>query len=333
MKNHRSRGPSSRPSVIELFSGAGLFSLAFLQEGFDIRHSVEMSPVAAATYARNIGPHVWVGDVRRSKPQGRCDVLLAGPPCQGFSTLGKRDPRDPRNLLALEVHRWAVALRPSVVVIENVAAFLRSDVWQLLRRRFERSGYEVWAGEFDAQDFGTPQIRRRSFTFASRIGIPRVAMPVRRRLASVRDAWDGLASIPDGKNHHVAPNPSPLALARMKVIPPGGDKRDVMRRSPRLAPPSWFSLNCQVTDVWGRMEWDQPSNTLRTALQNPSKGRYIHPEQHRVISLREAARLQAIPDSWQFDGLPYPIARQIGNSVPPTMGRAVARGVAAALRA
>jgi DNA (cytosine-5)-methyltransferase 1 len=294
---------------------------------------VELDPVAAATYARNLGKHVFVGDIRRTVPHGRCDVLVAGPPCQGFSTLGKRDPRDPRNALALEVYRWAQVLRPSIVVIENVAAFLDSEAWRAVRRRFERAGYEVWAGTFDALEFGTPQLRKRSFTFASRVGIPVVRRENRKGPATVREAWEGLSTTPDGRNHHTAPAPSGLALARMRAIPPGGDKRDVMRRLPRLAPKSWWSLKCQATDVWGRMEWDRPSNTLRTALQNASKGRYIHPEQHRVISLREAARLQAIPDGWQFEGLPYPIARQIGNSVPPTMGRAVARSVREALRA
>jgi DNA (cytosine-5)-methyltransferase 1 len=113
----------------------------------------------------------------------------------------------------------------------------------------------------------------------------------------------------------------------MRVIRPGGDKRDVMRYAPELTPPSWWRLRCQVTDAWGRMEWDRPSNTIRTALQNPSKGRYIHPEQHRVISLREAARLHTIPDGWRFAGSPKQVARQIGNSVPPSLGRAVARAV------
>src|ERR1051325_11636792 len=94
------------------------------------------------------------------------------------------------------------------------------------------------------------------------------------RLKDVRQAWDGLPTTPDGSNHHYAPQPSELALARMRVIQPGGAKRDVMRYAPQLAPPSWWRLKCQVTDVWGRMEWDKPSNTIRTALLNPSKGRY-----------------------------------------------------------
>jgi len=217
-------------------------------------------------------------------------------------------------------------MQPKVVVIENVAAFLESDEWQGVRRGLRRLGYEVEAIILDAFDYGVPQRRRRSFTFASRVGM--VTAPRQRRsLRSVREAWEGLPSEADGRNDHYAPTPSRIALERMQIIPPGGDKRDVMRRAPHLAAPSWWNVSSEVTDAWGRMEWDQPCNTLRTALQNASKGRYIHPEQHRVISLREAARLHTIPDSWVFTGLPTQIARQIGNSVPPSLGRTVARAV------
>jgi DNA (cytosine-5)-methyltransferase 1 len=103
----------------------------------------------------------------------------------------------------------------------------------------------------------------------------------------------------------------------------------VLRLAPHLAPKSWWKIGGQATDVWGRMLWDEPSNTLRTALLNASKGRYIHPEQHRVITLREAARLQSVPDCWIFEGTPYQIARQIGNGVPPLLGRAVAKAILA----
>jgi DNA (cytosine-5)-methyltransferase 1 len=321
----------STPTVTELFAGAGLFSYAFLTEGFRVVRAIEIDSVAAATYSKNIGCHIEVSDVLASVPSGRCEVLTAGSPCQSFSTLGKRKQDDPRNYLSLDVLRWAKVLRPKIVVIENVAAFLKAPVWKLLASGLNDLGYEVSASVLNAFDFGAPQNRLRSFTFASRVGIP-VIRPMRSpRVSNVRQAWDGLAKAPDGVNHHYAPRPSELALARMRVIRPGGDKRDVMRYAPELAPPSWWRLNCQVTDVWGRMEWDKPSNTIRTALLNPSKGRYIHPEQHRVISLREAARLHSIPDGWSFVGYPTQIARQIGNSVPPALGRVVARAVYAAL--
>jgi len=283
--------------------------------------------VAAETYRRNVGDHIDVADLRRVRPEERCDVLVAGPPCQGFSTLGKRNPADPRNRLSLHVADWARELRPKVVVVENVAAFLRSTVWESLYRRLRRVGYEVKTFTLNALDFGVPQVRMRSFTIASRVGFCDIRPLRNRRELTVREAWRGLPAEPNGRRNHYAPEPSALARARMAVIPPGGDKRDIIRNAPKLTPPSWWTLCCEVTDVWGRIHLDRPSNTLRTAFQNPSKGRYIHPTQDRVISLREAARLQSIPDDWMFVGLPTQIARQIGNSVPPVLGRAVARSV------
>lgn len=319
-----------KPRVVDLFAGAGLFGFSFRQAGFELAEAIELDSVAARTYAENLGNHVNVADVRKIRPKGRCEVLLAGPPCQGFSTLGNRQPDDPRNLLSLEVARWAAALRPRVVVVENVEAFLESTVWSRLTTKLVRLGYEVSAFTLDAADFGAPQFRRRSFTIASVFGPVSAPLPSRHRI-TVRTAWEGLSPIPNGRNNHFAPQPSKIALARMRVIPRGGDKRDVMRKAPNLAAPSWWKVHCEVTDAWGRMEWDAPCNTLRTALQNASKGRYIHPEQHRVISLREAARLHTVPDEWHFFGLPTQVARQIGNSVPPTLGRAVARTVRALL--
>jgi len=317
----------SRPTVVDLFSGAGLFSYAFAREGFNIVQAVEINRRAAATYAANLGEHIMCDDVTKVKPEGRCDVLIGGPPCQGFSTLGRMDPRDPRNLLGLEMVRWSKVLCPSVVVIENVAAFLDSPTWAIIALRFQRLGYDVHKMVLNAADFGVPQLRSRSFTIASKLG-PVEMHPHFSSPRTVAEAWEGLARRPDGRNFHYAPKPSPLALARMRVIPEGGDKRDVMERAPRLAPPSWWRTTNVVTDVWGRMSWDKPSNTLRTCLNNPSKGRYIHPSQNRVISLREAARLHTIADNWTFQGDPVHVAAQIGNSVPPDLGRAIARAVA-----
>lgn len=319
---------TTRPTVVDLFAGAGLFSHAFEREGFSVIRAVEMNALAAATYRANFGDRIEVADVTRCEPQGRCDVLIAGPPCQGFSTLGKRDSADPRNRLSLQIARWAAVMKPSVVVIENVAAFVQSRVWRLLVRRLERLGYAVTSEVRDAAELGLPQRRVRSATFASLVGP--VGLPKGDPFAAttVAEAWRGLPSMPSGRGLDVYLKTTPLALARMRVIPAGGGKRDIMKRAPHLAPPSWHRSRNEITDVWGRMEWEKPSNTLRTEFVNPSKGRYIHPEQHRVISLREAARLQSIPDEYAFASVvPYIAAKQIGNSVPPLLGRAIARQV------
>ncbi|HKO42696.1 MAG TPA: DNA cytosine methyltransferase [Pyrinomonadaceae bacterium] len=319
------------PIVQELFSGAGFLSHSFAVEGFQIVGAVEIDSIAGATYRRNVGDHVMINDVRAIAPRGRCDVLCCGSPCQSYSTLGKKDPNDPRHLLSLEVVKWAKKLMPRTIVIENVPAFLDAPVWRLLARRLRRLGYQVEPIVLNALDFGAPQQRVRSFTLAFKGRMPSVKVSTKSPKRTVRQAWEGLPAKPNGINHHYAPFPSDLALARMQVIPPGGDKRDVMRNAPHLAAPSWWNLRSEITDVWGRMDWDEPSNTIRTCLLNPSKGRYIHPDQDRVISLREAARLQTVPDSWVFCGLPTQIARQIGNGVPIVLGRAVARAVYEAL--
>ena len=289
--------------------------------------AIERDPTACSTYAKNVGPHILQGDVSLLQPPlGHCDALIAGPPCQGFSTLGKRRPDDPRNQLSLEVVRWAIATRPYVIVIENVAAFLKSPVWKVLADELSSLGYTVSTSVLNALNHGTPQKRLRSFTFASLEGftvngsIKGSPGPI-----TVAEAWKDLPSRPDGRNHHYSPTPSPIAAARMKVIPPGGDRRDVLAVAPDLSPPSWKRLRNEATGCWGRLQWDQPSQTLRTTLQNPSKGRYIHPDQDRVISLREAARLQGIDDAWTFEGAPCAVARQIGNSVPMGLGKSVAQ--------
>jgi DNA (cytosine-5)-methyltransferase 1 len=241
--------------------------------------------------------------------------------------LGTRDETDPRNRLSLKVAVWAEALSPKIVVIENVPTFLGSAYWEQLKASLEALGYSTSAVVLNAVEYGLPQIRRRCFAFASKRGLPQIDSRWHGKPKTVRQAWEGLPSEPTGENGHVAPKPSAIALARMKVIPPGGDKRDVLRLAPHLAPKSWGKIRGEATDVWGRMVWDEPCNTLRTALLNASKGRYIHPEQNRVITLREAARLHSIPDGWRFVGTPYQVARQIGNGVPPALGRVVARAV------
>jgi len=309
---------------VDLFSGAGLFSGGFVQQGFAPVLAVDLSSDAIASYERNIAPVGRCGSVSDLGRLPDCEVLIAGPPCQGFSTLGRRDPLDERNALAFEVVRLAATNPPDVVVIENVPPFLRSGAWTQVRDGLDALDYEVGAWELDAAEHGAPQYRRRSFTIASRVGMPIVPKPIsatvpaRTVLARPVDPDDPL---------HRWPTPTPLAEGRMRLIPAGGDKRDLMRVAPELCPPSWMQVGCQATDVWGRIDPDKPANTLRCAFQNPSKGRYIHPTANRVISLREGARLQGVPDDWHFVGRNCPVARQIGNGVPVPLARAVAEAI------
>ena len=314
-------------AVVDLFAGAGLLSYAFSREGFRVSLAVENDPRAVATYQLNFRDNIVCSDVADAIPIVKCDVLVGGSPCQGFSTLGKTGTDDSRNALPMQFVRWARVLNPKLVVIENVEPFLCAPVWKQLEVGFKQLGYDVFAEVLNALDYGAAQRRKRSFTIASRVGSVQIQPLSEYADRTVRDAWSGLPAHTDNRNWHYSPEPSELARQRMRRIPRGGGKGDLMRNAPELCPPSWWRVKGELTDVWGRLKWDEPSNTLRTCLNNPSKGRYIHPDQDRVISLREAARLHSIPDEFQFVGYPIDIARQIGNSVPPALGHAVARGV------
>jgi len=314
-------------AFIDLFSGAGLFSSAFVNTGFNPIQAVELCSIASATYAKNLGNHIINGSVVDVRPVGLCDVLVGGPPCQGFSTLGKRNLADPRNRLSMEMVRWASLTSPKVVVVENVAVFLESPHWEKMRRGFKKLGYGVQSVVLNAADFGVPQIRNRSFTFASKVGFPVIEPSHAGKHRSVRDAFSDLAAPVSSDRMHRIRALSEQAYDRICNIPYGGDKRDLMRNSPHLVPRSWWAIPNQATDVWGRMALDEPANTIRTGFINPSKGRYLHPTENRVITMREAARLHSIPDNWEFEGTDTSVARQIGNSVPPQLGMAVAEAV------
>lgn len=318
---------ASSLTAIDMFSGAGLFSAGFQRAGFRLLQAVELDREAVDSYRANIGPMAAHGSIRDHQPEGKADVIIAGPPCQGFSTLGRRDPTDERNELCLEVPRWAKIAKAKVVVVENVPPFLHSPQWRKLSAAFGELGYAIETWELDALAFGVPQRRRRAFTIASRVG--GIGAPLATGTGGT--VGDALAGIRGTDALHCWPTPSAQALERIRMIPAKGDKRDLIRLAPHLCPPSWMRMGCQATDVWGRMDPEAPANTLRCTFQNPSKGRYLHPSEHRTLSLREGARLQGIPDEWTLVHRHYPIARQIGNGVPVPLAEAVGRRIADAL--
>lgn len=312
----------SHPTFIDLFCGAGLFSEGLRSSGLCPVYAVDLDSKSVASYRRNVAQVAEVDDARNIPTDVKGDVLIAGPPCQGFSTLGRRDPKDARNKLSLVVPDWAQAVDAKIVVVENVPKFLETSTAKRMINALEHLDYSIETYVLEATQFGAAQFRQRVFIIASKSGPIGVPIPTVERPRTVReevldrpiDAFDPM---------HRWPEPGALALERFKTIPNCGDKRDIMRLRPDLCPPSWARLGCNATDVWGRINPDKPSNTIRCTFQNPSKGRYIHPFENRALSLREGARLQGVPDSWIFCGEPYPIARQIGNGVPVPLAKAI----------
>lgn len=359
--------PANPYTLIDLFAGCGGMTQGFVNFGFRPTLAVEWDLAAAATYAANFGhDHIFWGDIAElpdsSVPEA--DVVIGGPPCQGFSNLGTRDPDDPRNRLWREYVRVVSRARPKVFVIENVDRFRSSHEFQLLVQEVESGALRDYAIEvaiLNAADYGVPQRRRRTIVVGSRIGRPELPVPRfsqtgvgDRAWRTVRNAFAGIpfetssTELPasrvqffgqpvpgtfKGLDLHLGRNPRPLSLQRYDAIPPGGGRFDL---PDELMPDCWRNKRSGTTDVMGRMRWDAPSLTIRTEFFKPEKGQYLHPEWsaksphdrvNRPITHWEAARLQGFPDDFAWCGRKIEIARQIGNAVPVGLSEAVASAV------
>lgn len=342
------------PIVVDLFAGAGGASLGFTQAGFKVVTAVELDRSAVDTYRANLDVSVLEADLAGLQPRrlreqcrldrGALDVLIGCPPCQGFSTMrNRKGSTDARNDLLLRMVDFVDELLPRFVFMENVPGLLRtghgSAVYSLLVERLNELGYGVHAREVNAADYGAPQNRRRVIILAGRDGIlppvpwethgaPKSAAVrhgFRKPWRTVRQAIAHLpdqprnAGGPDVPNHDAA-NLGERVSQFISFVPrDGGSRTDV---------PEELWLDCHVdhkghADVYGRLSWDNPSNTITTGCTNPSKGRFVHPEQDRAITQREAAALQGFPDDFVFCGTN--IGRQIGNAVPPPLARAFAK--------
>jgi len=351
--------------LVDVFAGCGGLTAGFVLHDHGTRFvpvgAVEFDVDAAATYAANFGDeHVFLGDVaewlRSDVPSA--DVVLGGPPCQGFSRLGTRDPRDPRNRLWSRYVDVVARARPSYFVLENVPAFLGSGQFEGLRKATHRggrlAGYRLEWAVLDAGRHGTPQTRRRGVVVGRRPGLPSVLdRLVEAPGGTVADAFTGLPSrvaadaveLPDRTTTfrgHVRPGPfsgaelhvtrtyEEISLRRFAAIPAGGNRFDLPAE---LQAPCWRRHRRGATDVMGRLRWDQQAVTIRTEFFKPEKGRYLHPDEPRAITHLEAARLQGFPDGFRWCGTKASIARQIGNAVPVPLAAAIATAIAGALRA
>ncbi len=342
-----------RIRTLDLFAGAGGLSLGFelADEGFEPVYAVENDDAAAETYRRNFGCEVFGNDIEYGPVYPEADVVIGGPPCQGFSPLGRdRDDVSRAQLNGLWKHYLDAVriLQPKAFVIENVPEFQRSaqfaELLRLLRSEDSLMPYRDAAfGVLNAADYGVPQSRRRGILVAVRDSGPLEWPPKPthgpdaasgRPHVTVRDAIADLPARTEGLEPHISADgssqhlhfgrsPRPISLERYRTIPPGGNRFDLMALRPDITPACWLNKPTGTTDVMGRMWWDRPSPTIRTEFFKPEKGRYLHPTADRVISHREAARLQSFPDSFVFEGKKIEIARQIGNAVPPLLGKAI----------
>ena len=320
------------PTFIDLFSGSGGLALGFEQAGFHSVWAVEADKDAAATYGAHFGHDVYVDDIRnvRAIPDvGPIDVVIGGPPCQGFSPLGRfftREEHRDMNSLWREFMRVVELARPHAFVMENVPQFLKHEEGRKAIETAHRLGYATVEGVLNAVQFGVPQKRRRAFIIGSRAGQPALP-PTNGKRLTVRDVIGDLPLEPTGDDWHIGRKPRELSLQRYALIPPGGNRFNLVAARPDLSPPCWIRKTSGSTDVFGRLEWDEPALTIRNEFFKPEKGRYLHPEADRPITHREAMRLQTFPDDFQWSGSRQSVARQVGNAVPPRLGYHVAMAV------
>jgi DNA (cytosine-5)-methyltransferase 1 len=344
----------ARLTLVDLFSGCGGMTRGFEDSGaFRSVFAVEFDRDAAATYAANFGDHVARGPIEDVAAFPAADVVIGGPPCQGFSPLNREAVGFERRGLWREYLRALEATRPRAFVMENVPELLRSAELVEFRRRAERLGFEVEAEILNAADFGVPQRRRRAIVIGTRGAPPPWPAPTHAEAASgslpkedgrapwvtFRAAVDGLPLRPDGRRWHRPRTPRPESVRRYKAVPrDGGDRFAMQRNLDRaglgdLVPRCWREKPRGTTDVFGRLWWERPALTIRTEFYKPEKGRYLHPSAHRPITVREAARLMSFPDDFVLpeDQAMTSIARQLGNAVPPLLARRVAESLAVAL--
>ena len=352
--------------TVDLFCGAGGLSLGFHQAGFTVAAGLDADPWAVETYAANFLAvtrclrleDVW-SPTRLVEDLGlpRVDILVGGPPCQGFARVGRGKlrslrgssaDRDPRNNLVFTFARFVRLLRPLAFVMENVPDLRWADDGRYLEELLERFGpeYEVDFHVLDAASAGVPQRRRRLFIVGNRVGL-RFRWPDSGEAApSVLDAIADLPAIPAGAETEILPYEgpwTPYQRAMREGMPPGHERvvADHVTRPHGSQDQYIFQLMQEgdryidvpqplrryrsdiFRDKYRKLIGSEPSWTITAHIAKDGY-RYIHPTQPRTISVREAARLQSFPDRHRFAGSRSARYRQIGNAVPPLMARAVA---------
>lgn len=356
--------PSDRTSLscIDLFAGAGGFSLAAKNVGIEVLAAVEINSKACDTYEANIikggSTQLYREDIRKLEPSAiaskhflngrQCDLLLGGPPCQGFSVhrIKGAGVGDPRNELILRYFQFVRHLRPKVFLMENVPGLLwerHKPFLDAFYMQGNEAGYKLFPPvAIDARNYGVPQRRKRIFVLGVRSDVkldidwpppPTHGDAKTRALNQSLLSWINAeevfhAVVPAGDENNIHMRHSPELVEVFRKTPPNGGSRSESGRV----------LSCHAkhdghSDVYGRIDPSQPGPTMTTACINPSKGRFVHPTEHHGITLRHAARFQTFPDWFVFKGGLMSGGEQIGNAVPIRLAEVLIRTIKESLLA
>lgn len=334
-RSTRSRTVKGVPTAVGLFVGAGGLDLGFRQAGFRLLAATDHEPYAEKTHQRN-WPDVpfllqdirtlTVEDILKATKGRRPDVIIGGPPCQGFSTLGSRLSADPRNDLVDAFIRIVAGLRPQAVIVENVRAIAteyNGRYRDYILHKFKELGYSMHFSVLNAADYGVPQLRRRAFFIGFQDPRVQYAFPTPTHgpnllpYVTVGEAINDLATV----GPHQIPNHEPLehsekVIARYRLIPEGG----------MLPPPDQLPEEIRRSNfgsTYKRLSRNAPALTIvpgNNALP-------VHPFLHRSLTPREAARIQSFPDDYIFEGDRRRQCILVGNAVPPLLGRVLAKSI------
>ncbi len=320
--------------AIDLFSGCGGLTEGLKQAGFNVIVGAEIRPEARKAYlANHPGVHLFEdvrGVTRKSigkniqLKKGQLDLLAACPPCQGFSTLRTNNHLKPatdvRNRLIFQVSRLAKELLPKAILVENVPGLLNDRRITRFKAQLKALGYSTNKAVLDEADFGVPQRRKRMIFIAIRGDTtPEIPKATVSKPVTVRDAIEHLPSSSDESSpilHRMRQRFSSKVQERIERIPKNGGSRRHLGPNDQL---ECHKRQAGFNDVYGRLSWDKVSVTITRSCHNPSKGRYLHPEENRALTLYEALLLQGFPSNYKLptDGGIEKTASLIGEAFPP----------------
>ncbi|HRJ40668.1 MAG: DNA cytosine methyltransferase [Caldilineaceae bacterium] len=349
-----------QPTFSDLFCGVGGLSLGFQSAGFVCVQAIDHDEAAAATYRANFSHPMRVEEITEKTTLVSTDVILGGPPCQGFSSAGLRRENDRRNTLVRVFSEQVAQQRPSAFVFENVEGFLTASagdrVFDLLEPLIE-AGYQIHLRKINAANYGIPQHRKRviavgglgwvpTFPDATHTayGAPGAMTPVRHLpfcppIASALDSLPEPGTIPPGNpSGHWTRQLSEIDLQRIQKLRPGQSMKDLpehlwhesyrRRAYRRVRDGTPTERRGGAPFGLRRLRGDQPSKTITSGAMTE----FVHPADDRFLTLRECARIQTFPDDFTFHGSGGQIATQIGNAVPPRLGEIFARSLLADLQ-